>query len=93
MSPNSNQNSFMGFPAFKIHEQPFCIELLITNPTMVPVSWLIKRVQLCSCKKSFKSKSFSLQNATYDCVHREVCNISPKSGTLKVQFINFHSIS
>ncbi|XP_033220876.1 cilia- and flagella-associated protein 65-like [Belonocnema kinseyi] len=83
LHPNSIQTLNMNFPVFTTHNKPLHVELLLTNPQMVPVSWTLKRIKLCSCGKKYKTKSFSFQCEIYDCPHREVVNIFPKSGTIK----------
>ncbi|XP_043467707.1 cilia- and flagella-associated protein 65 [Leptopilina heterotoma] len=69
----------------KIHEEPLRIVLLLTNPTKFPVSWSLKRIQICSCEKKLKSRSLSFQSVVYDCVHREIFKIYPKSGTIQTR--------
>lgn len=67
-----------------LHESPVVVKLLLRNVTAVIASWNIKRVQLCSCRPVAKTQGFSLQRAKYDCSHRKVCSVQPKTGNLEV---------
>lgn len=82
LQAETSQTLYVNFPAMTLHESPVIIKLLLRNVTAVIASWNIKRVQLCSCRPV--SKGFSLQRAKYDCLHRKVCSIQPKTGKLKV---------
>ncbi|XP_050455314.1 cilia- and flagella-associated protein 65-like [Cataglyphis hispanica] len=81
LQAETSQTLYINFPAMILHESPFIIKLLLRNVTAVIASWNIKRVQLCSCRPIFKG--FSLQRAKYDCLHRKVCSVQPKTGNLK----------
>lgn len=79
-----SQTLYVNFPAMVLHENPVIIKLLLKNVTAVIASWNIKRTQLCSCRPVAKIQGVSLQRAKYDCSHRKVCSVQPKTGNLRV---------
>ncbi|EFN63059.1 Coiled-coil domain-containing protein 108 [Camponotus floridanus] len=83
LQAETSQTLYVNFPAMVLHENPVVIKLLLRNVTAVIVSWNIKRMKLCSCGPIAKIQGVSLQHAKYDCSHRKVCSVQPKTGNLK----------
>ncbi|XP_072767070.1 cilia- and flagella-associated protein 65 [Anoplolepis gracilipes] len=83
LQAETSQTLYINFPAMVLHENPVVVKLLLRNVTAVIASWNIKRVQLCSCRPIVKTPGFSLQRAKYDCSHRKVCSMQPKTGNLE----------
>lgn len=83
---NETEEVRMYFPVLIEHEDPAYVKLLIVNPTEATVSFSMKRVQLCSCKKSKQRKSLTFYEWVLECKHKDTCNITPKNVTLKVIF-------
>lgn len=86
LQTETSQTLYVNFPAMILHESPVIVKLLLRNVTAVTASWSIKKVQLCSCR--LVAKGFSLQRAKYNCLHRKVCSVQPKTGNLEVRYIN-----
>lgn len=85
LQPETSQTSYINFPAMVLQKSPTVIKLLLTNVSAVIASWNIKKVQLCSCRPVAKGQGLKFQRAKYDCLHRKVCSMQPKTGNLKVQ--------
>lgn len=84
LQPETSQTLYVNFPPMVLQESPIIIKLLLTNTAAVIASWNIKKVQLCSCRPVAKIQGLKFQRAKYDCLHRKVCSIQPKTGNLKV---------
>ncbi|XP_011870310.1 PREDICTED: coiled-coil domain-containing protein 108 isoform X1 [Vollenhovia emeryi] len=83
LQPGTSQTLYINFPAMVLQESPVVVKLLLTNAAAVTASWNIKKVQLCSCRPVAKTQGLKFQRAKYDCLHRKVCSIQPKTGNLK----------
>ncbi|TGZ46630.1 Uncharacterized protein DBV15_04028 [Temnothorax longispinosus] len=83
LQPEMSQTLHINFPVMVLQKSPVTVKLLLTNAAAVIASWNIKRVQLCSCRPIAKTQGFKFQRAKYDCLHRKVCSVQPKTGNLK----------
>lgn len=84
LQPETSQTLYINLPAMVSQKSSVVVKLLITNAATVIASWNIKKVQLCSCQPVAKTQGFKFQRTKYDCLHRKVCSIQPKTGNLKV---------
>ncbi|XP_011701694.1 PREDICTED: uncharacterized protein LOC105458232 isoform X2 [Wasmannia auropunctata] len=84
LQPGTSQTLHINFPAMILQSPKIIVKLLLINAAEVTASWNIKKIQLCSCRPVTKIQGFkSLPRAKYDCLHRKVCSILPKTGNLK----------
>ncbi|RLU26569.1 hypothetical protein DMN91_000365 [Ooceraea biroi] len=83
LPPGTSKTLYINFPAMALCERPAVIKLLVTSATAVIASWNVKRVQLCSCRPVVKTEGLSFQRATYDCLHRKICSVQPRTGNLE----------
>ncbi|XP_043489612.1 cilia- and flagella-associated protein 65 [Polistes fuscatus] len=70
-------------PPMILNENPIRLKLYISNPTSVNTIWNIQRKNLCFCKPISKSRGLSLRYTDFNCIHKKVCSIYPRSGFLK----------
>jgi len=84
LQPGTSQTLYINFPAMVLQNPKIVVKLLLRNAAAVIASWNIKRIQLCSCRPVAKTQGLKFQRAKYDCLHRKVCFIQPKTGNLKV---------
>ncbi|XP_018393695.1 PREDICTED: uncharacterized protein LOC108772623 [Cyphomyrmex costatus] len=84
LQPGTSEMFYIHFPAMVLHSPKVIIKLLLTNAAAVSASWNIKKVQLCSCRPVVNTQGcLKFQRAKYDCLHRKVCSILPKTGNLE----------
>ncbi|KAI4499931.1 hypothetical protein M0802_004801 [Mischocyttarus mexicanus] len=81
--PYEEKSRYIYFPPMILNENPIRLKLYISNPTSVNVTWDIKRRNLCSCKPICKSRGISFRYMDFNCIHKKVCSIYPRSGFLK----------
>ncbi|XP_025154117.1 cilia- and flagella-associated protein 65 [Harpegnathos saltator] len=83
LQPGTSETLHINFPPMVLQESSVIVKLLLINAKAVAASWNIKRVQLCSCRPVMRIQALSFQRAQYDCWHRKVCSMQPKTGNLQ----------
>ncbi|XP_018338048.1 PREDICTED: coiled-coil domain-containing protein 108-like [Trachymyrmex septentrionalis] len=84
LQPETSETFYINFPAMILHNPKVIVKLLLTNIATMSASWNIKKVQLCSCRPVVNTQGcLKFQRAKYNCLHRKVCSIQPKTGNLK----------
>ncbi|KAL6261473.1 hypothetical protein P5V15_006563 [Pogonomyrmex californicus] len=84
LQPETSETLYINnFPAMILQKSPIIVKLLLINTTAVTISWNIKKVQLCSCQPVTKTQGLKFQRAKYDCLHRKVCSVQPKTKSLQ----------